>query len=682
MSCPERLDLQSAEQRYGKHQDGHLPVGPSAGGGGVTKRLAGQVRPRPMAVEAVPGSAARQSVIVTKNLHASLSTLKDTAEQLQRLCVEHVDAGDALAECARQLNRSSLQCIQSALDKVHCELLCDFVRVVTYHSSNRAVQCPIGMNRRRWFKDQSDPFAAQDTANKLRYARGSMLLNDPELEDILDDLQKQGSRRVSMPMAPKSRLRGNSKASQDPIDRWAYRAAVGFQKPERPGPEEREKMYLRTLRPYRPAGSPDITPHASPRIPRPSPRLMEHMRPPVIQEDSAGHRDDSEASFQTDLAQSFSEMSAGQLLGEGRPWTMWSSRLSETSSSEGLSLDDTEAEGDERTLAIPRLALDFIIPHSSGRPSPVAASARSSSPDHFLPGPLSSDSQAAAATSPGVPQHLADGLQSQVSRCPRHLDITIRDAENHHMVDGSLQLQDKAGAASRMLAELKERRLGRGSQSPSPSPSPAAIPSLQVSSEALKTNRELQADAQGQEPILDALMLYIPPSAAHPKLTPGLVSEPSTPAPARWTPTNPSSRAVSRIASPNTPARLTTTPTLSAHGPVTALRRAAASPLAGVGTSGHPLLGTHSSGTPPGTALQLGSGGLSRDLSGLTNPSWGLSALSSPTQPPDGYPFGAQSGVAPTLQLGGLTNVDQPSRLQSASSQPRASSIRFALAPA
>ena len=66
--------------------------------------------------------------------------------------------------------------MQSALDKVHCELLCDFVRVVTYHTSNRAVQCPIGMNRRRWFKDQSDPFAAQVQLRPVCYASSSHLL--------------------------------------------------------------------------------------------------------------------------------------------------------------------------------------------------------------------------------------------------------------------------------------------------------------------------------------------------------------------------------------------------------------------------------------------------------------------------------------------------------------------------
>ena len=65
-----------------------------------------------MAGEAAPGTAARQSMLIARSLHASLTTLKDTADQLQKLCVEHVDAGDAVAECARQLNRSSLQCIQ------------------------------------------------------------------------------------------------------------------------------------------------------------------------------------------------------------------------------------------------------------------------------------------------------------------------------------------------------------------------------------------------------------------------------------------------------------------------------------------------------------------------------------------------------------------------------------------
>ena len=54
-----------------------------------------------------------------------------------------------------------------------------------------------------------------------------MLLNEAEVEDILEGLQKQGSRQASVPTAPRSRLRGNRKASQDPIDRWAYRAAVG-----------------------------------------------------------------------------------------------------------------------------------------------------------------------------------------------------------------------------------------------------------------------------------------------------------------------------------------------------------------------------------------------------------------------------------------------------------------------
>ncbi len=76
-----------------------------------------------MAGEALPGAGARQSVMVARNLHASLSTLKDTAEQLQGLCVEHVDAGDALAECARQLNRSSLQCIQVLVGRMIITLI-------------------------------------------------------------------------------------------------------------------------------------------------------------------------------------------------------------------------------------------------------------------------------------------------------------------------------------------------------------------------------------------------------------------------------------------------------------------------------------------------------------------------------------------------------------------------------
>lgn len=67
----------------------------------------------------------------------------------------------------------------------------------------------------------------QDAANKLRYARGSMLLNAAELKDLLEGLQKQGSQRASAPTAHRGRLRGNRKASQDPIDLWAYRAAVG-----------------------------------------------------------------------------------------------------------------------------------------------------------------------------------------------------------------------------------------------------------------------------------------------------------------------------------------------------------------------------------------------------------------------------------------------------------------------
>lgn len=185
---------------------------------------------------------------------------------------------------------------------------------------------------------------------------------------------------------------------------------------------------------------------------------------------------------------------------------------------------------------------------------------------------------------------------------------------------------------------------------------------------------------QGQEPIMDALMLYIPPPAAHPKSTPGLVSEPSTPAPARGTPTNPSTRPTSRIASPNTPARLPSTPL---RGAATGFRRAAASPLAGVGSGGVPVTGAHSTGTPPGIGQQLSSAGLSRDLSGLANPSWGLSALSSPTQPPDGYPFGANNGAAQMLQLGHHV-ADQSSRQQTASSQPSAAtgSMQVAAAPA
>lgn len=67
----------------------------------------------------------------------------------------------------------------------------------------------------------------QDTANRLRYARGSQLLNEAELEDILEGLQRQSSRRISAPMSAKGRLRGSRKAYQDPIDRWAYRATVG-----------------------------------------------------------------------------------------------------------------------------------------------------------------------------------------------------------------------------------------------------------------------------------------------------------------------------------------------------------------------------------------------------------------------------------------------------------------------
>ena len=142
----------------------------------------------------------------------------------------------------------------------------------------------------------------------------------------------------------------------------------GFQKPERPGPEEREKMYLRALRPYRAAGSPDVTPHMSPRVPRPSPRLMEDLRPQVMSKTPKtpeAEHGGSESSFQTDLAQSFSEMSAGALLGEGRPWKMWDSRLSETSSSEALSLD---GEGTAGTFTSPpcvqKLARLFWSPAS------------------------------------------------------------------------------------------------------------------------------------------------------------------------------------------------------------------------------------------------------------------------------------------------------------------------------
>ena len=179
---------------------------------------------------------------------------------------------------------------------------------------------------------------------------------------------------------------------------------------------------------------------------------------------------------------------------------------------------------------------------------------------------------------------------------------------------------------------------------------------------------------------MDAIMLYIPPAAAHTKFTPGLVSEPSTPS--RGTPTNNmSSRHMSGIASPNTPGRLTTTPTLPSRGTAAALRRAAAASPAAVGTSRPPLMDTLSSGAPTGVAQQLSSAGLSRDLSELANPPWGLSALSSSTQPPDGYPSGGQPGAAQTLQLRSLT-ADQPSHLQSPSSQPRAGTIRFALEPA
>ncbi len=51
-------------------------------------------------------------MLIDRSLAVSTSNLKSIAEQLQKLCMEHEDAGDSLAECARQLNRSTLQCIQ------------------------------------------------------------------------------------------------------------------------------------------------------------------------------------------------------------------------------------------------------------------------------------------------------------------------------------------------------------------------------------------------------------------------------------------------------------------------------------------------------------------------------------------------------------------------------------------
>lgn len=125
-------------------------------------------------------------------------------------------------------------------------------------------------------------------------------------------------------------------------------------------------MYLRTLRPYRAAGSPEVTPQTSPRVPRPSPRLIEHLRPQIVSKTPDDDHGGSESSFRTDLAQSFSEMSAGALLGESRPWTMWDSRLSETSSSGALSLDGEATAGAFAFVPfVQRLEPVFCFPISS-----------------------------------------------------------------------------------------------------------------------------------------------------------------------------------------------------------------------------------------------------------------------------------------------------------------------------
>ncbi|KAK9863432.1 hypothetical protein WJX84_001983 [Apatococcus fuscideae] len=444
-----------------------------------------RARSRPLPWDLPGAMAARKSVQIAKNLDASLISLKATADQLQQLCMEHEDAGDSVAECARQLNRSSLQCIQAALDKVHCELLCDFVRTVTYHSSNRAVQCPIGMSRRRWFQDHTEPFAAQDNANRLRMARGSMLLIEGEVEAILQGLSKQSSRRISIGRGLRGRQReGRGHHSHELINRWALTVAEGFQKPKRPGVEAREQIYLRTMRPYRAAGSPDVTPRAS---------------------------------LFTDLAGSFSEQSY-----------------------------------DEPPFVLSR---------------------------HFN-------------------QHVEEFEHGFGD------EDEIDDSRSHSSDD-----ETKA---------------------------------------TLKTNRELQADAEGQEPIMDALMLYIPPSAVHPKSIHGPATELNSPTPpiTRASPTSPASRNVTRTASPSTPSRMGHRAAVGTP----AIRRSAGSGVA----VGAQSAGMSSQATPPlGGPEQLSLAVLSQQLSNLSSPSWGLSALPSPTHAPVGSPLATVSATE-FLQLGGV----------------------------
>ena len=154
-------------------------------------------------------------------------------------------------------------------------------------------------------------------------------------------------------------------------------------------------------------------------------------------------------------------------------------------------------------MLIPRLSLINIPPSSPGRGAAAAVSNRPASHDQHPAGPPQSGPHAALHTAPtpaqadsaaGLAGDPPDGSQSPADTSSRRHGIAWKDGVKHAVVDDSLQPLDKAGAASRMLAELKERRLGTGSRSRFPSP--AAVHHLQASSEALKTNRELQADAQ------------------------------------------------------------------------------------------------------------------------------------------------------------------------------------------
>lgn len=172
----------------------------------------------------------------------------------------------------------------------------------------------------------------------------------------------------------------------------------------------------------------------------------------------------------------------------------------------------TISAGQDGAVPVPRFSIIEMALAAAGH-SPLKSAAASPrqkvSREHgnstiMEPSDISKDAQ----DSTGPAEHLADDPQSPTTISPRRFDITVRRGDSQEDGDDSLQLRDRAGAASRMLAELKERRLSRGSRSPSP----AAVPSLQLSAEAMKTHRELQADAQVKLDELDVIVgLYLNP---------------------------------------------------------------------------------------------------------------------------------------------------------------------------